>query len=306
LLLGHCHSELRHDSAAVASYSACVALRANASEIYSRRGVAYFNQRDYHAALADLDLTLQFVPSHREARVFRAQTYLQLGKAREGLPDLDYVLGRPNPPVKTYFMRARLLAVCGEKDRAYADEIEGMKHAPTDEASWVERGVARRSVNHEGALEDFRQAEALNPRSFPALHNQAHVLNEYLHQPDEAIKVLDRVLTIYPDNAISLADRAQLLARQNRSVEALRDVKRVEELDRRPSMLYQMAGVYSLLSKADATHQKAALRLLAQAFRGGFGLDQIDNDHDFDPIRETTEFGTIRAAAKTLAVAGAE
>jgi tetratricopeptide (TPR) repeat protein len=263
--------------------------------------MAYFNQRDYTAALADFDLALQFLPNHSEARLFRAQTHQQMGHTRRGISDLDYLLQQPNPAVKVYFIRSRMLRLVGDKDAAFADEVEGMKHTPTDEASWVERGLSRMTLNPEAALEDFRKAEALNPHSFPALHNQAFVLNEHLNRPADAIKVLDRVLGFYPDYAVSLVDRAVLLARQGSVEAALRDVKRVEQLDRRPSALYQMATVYAILAKHDASHQKMAMRLLVQAFRQGHPLDNLDNTPDFNSLQQASGYDALRFAVRTLA-----
>lgn len=302
LMAGHCHAELRQDSAAIACYSACIALRSDVPEVYVRRGWSLFQQRDFPAALADLDMVVRWLPNHQEARIYRSQTHQQMGNPALGVSDLDVVLRQPDAPVKVYFMRARLYQMLGDEKNALADETAGMKHIPTDEASWVERGVLRLRTNPEGALDDFRKAEQLNPRSFPALHNQAYVLTEHLKKPQEAIQALNRVLTFYPDYAPSLADRAILLARSGDHAGATRDAQRAGEKDRRPNMQYQVAAVYALLSQREKQHQKTALRYLANALRGGYGLDKIHEDHDFDPLRETTSFHELLNAAKTLAL----
>ena len=81
---------------------------------------------------------------------------------------------------------------------------------------------------------------------------------------------------------------------------ALADARACLARDTRPGTLYQLAGVYALTSRAEPADKREALRLLAQALRGGFGLDLLDRDSDLDPVRDDPEFGRLVAAARAL------
>jgi tetratricopeptide (TPR) repeat protein len=159
------------------------------------------------------------------------------------------------------------------------------------------------------ALEDFKQALRLNPRSLAALRNQAHVLAERLGQTRPAIEVLDRLLEMYPDQVAARAGRGVLLARLGERDRALQDAEVCLAGDARPETLYQIAGIYAQTSQLQPEDRWDALRYLGLALRKGHGLDLIDRDPDLDPLRELPEFQRlvtrvrpIRASAETVPV----
>ena len=61
-----------------------------------------------------------------------------------------------------------------------------------------------------------------------------------------------------------------------------------------------MAGIYALTSRANPEDKTAALRLLWQALKTGFGLDILDSDEDLDPIRSDPEFKRLVQNARGL------
>ena len=299
-LRGNCQAADGRDAAAIDSYSVCVALCPDFAPVFYRRGVAGYRLREFRAARANFDVAIRFDPDHQDARIWRALTCLNLHQAQAGLADLDTVLAGPAPPVKAYYYRARLRTAVGQRDLALEDEKAALEHEPADEASWIERGLSRYKLNAEGALEDFRSAERLNPRSVPALHNQVFVLMEKLARPDDAMTVANRALDIRPDYAPSLISRALLFARRDQVGRALQDVELALKSDTRPTFRYQAAGVYAVLSKHDRAHGEHAIRLLAAALRGGYGLSELRNDAELDVLRDWPEFQALVEAAKTL------
>jgi tetratricopeptide (TPR) repeat protein len=216
--------------------------------------------------------------------------------------DMTQVLGRADAPVRCYFHRSRVRLLRGDKAGADADLKAGFDHEPDDDddLSWVTRGFQRMQQNQfEQALADFRRAEAINPRNFHALQNQAHILSERLQRPRESLDVLNRLLELYPEWPQALGGRAVLLARAGRVPEALDDVKRLLQVDPSPFAYYQAAGVYALTADQPG-HLREALRLLAKALSRGEGYAYIGNDPDLDPIREQPEFRTLLNAVRTL------
>src|SRR5262249_41066952 len=81
----------------------------------------------------------------------------------------------------------------GARGGARRDWEEGLRQEPTDEKSWVARGMARLAKDAPGALADFQKALDLNPRSLAALQNVSHVLAR-TDQTEEAVKVLDKAV----------------------------------------------------------------------------------------------------------------
>ena len=150
-----------------------------------------------------------------------------------------------------------------------------------------------------GALKDFDGALAVNPRSLGALQNKSHVLSK-LDRTDEAIRVLDRVLELYPDYVKGRAGRGVMHARAENWAAAKADAEDALRRDSSPSNVYQIAGIYARLTRHDAGHKAEAIRLLSTAIRAGFGYEYIESDKDLDPIRDTPEFRRVLDGVRAL------
>jgi tetratricopeptide (TPR) repeat protein len=166
--------------------------------------------------------------------------------------------------------------------------------------SWVARGLARIKSDPKGALADFDRALEVNPHYLPALEDRAAVLAERLGRTTDAVASLDRAISLVPRSGQARAGRGVLLARLGRRDEALRDAREAEQLDPRPEVLYQTAGIYALTGQKNAGDRREAFRLLAAAMRRGYGFDLIEVDPDLRPIRGLPEYRRLLEAARTL------
>jgi tetratricopeptide (TPR) repeat protein len=196
-------------------------------------------------------------------------------------------------------MRAIVRDRLGDKAGAAADRAAGLRERPTDDLSWVARGMARLATDLQAALADFEEALKLDPRSQSALQNKAHVLGK-LGRTEEAVKALDTAVALYPDFVPARSGRGVLLARLGQRDAALRDAREALRRDTKPTTLYQAAGVYALTSQQAPDDRREAFRLLAAALRQGFGFDLLAIDRDLDPVRADPEFNELVAAAKAL------
>ena len=68
----------------------------------------------------------------------------------------------------------------------------------------------------------------------------------------------------------------------------------------RPATLYQVACIYALTSRQRAEDRPEALRLLARALGGGYGVELLGVDPDLNPLRDAPEFRRLLAAANSL------
>jgi tetratricopeptide (TPR) repeat protein len=194
-------------------------------------------------------------------------------------------------------------ARAGDERGARQDREQGMQRAPDEELSWIARGLARLTTDPKGCLADLDEALKINPRSQAALEDKAHVLAEKMGRTEEAIRVLDEAIALYPDYVAARAGRGVLLARLGRRNEALKDAEHALRLDSGAGNLYQVAGIYALTSRTHTEDRFAAIRLLTAALRGGFGYDLLADDHDLDPIRSDVQFRHLVEAAEALRAA---
>jgi serine/threonine protein kinase/Tfp pilus assembly protein PilF len=319
--LGLCHAEeLRHDEAAYC-FTACLALAprpADAYHPYFNRGLVYLRSAKFRAAHDDLSAAVRLQPDAHGALVQRAVATRRLGDVAlkqghgdagrrllaEAERDLTRALALKPKGTWVYFVRAAVRDKLGDMAGAGHDRREGVRLEPDDVAGWIDRGYARLAGNDKestnAALADFEKALALNPRSVQALQNKAHVLGERLGQTEEAVKVLDKALELYPGYVPARLGRGVLLARLGQRERAVADAREALRLDDQPPTFYQASNVYALTSREHPEDRFQAYPLLSVALRRGFGLDIIDQDGDMDPIRDTPEFRELVGAARKL------
>ena len=75
----------------------------------------------------------------------------------------------------------------------------GLQSTPRDYRLWTLKGIALQGLNRpKDALDSFRKALALNPRSLPALEGTARL--EYQMRDPHCPKTLERLLSVQPEN----------------------------------------------------------------------------------------------------------
>ena len=112
--------------------------------------------------------------------------------------------------------------------------------------------------------------------------------------------MLDRVLELYPGYTQGRIGRAVLLARQGKRTEAHADVRESLARDHDAATLYQAANVYALTSRQKPTDRERVIPLLAVALWGGFGFDEVQGDHDFEPVRDLLKLPTLVEIVREL------
>jgi tetratricopeptide (TPR) repeat protein len=343
LLLGNSCASLEQPASAEAYYDLGIALWPKAHWGYFRRGVLHLDQKNYRQARADFDTVLELRPDLQAAYFNRALARVGLEDYAGARDDLSRLLelGPARPSV--YFARARVREREGDREGAQRDREEGFRQQPVDEKDWTDRGLARLPRDPQGALADFDRALQLNPHYRAAMQNKASVLAEFPgraeravhlaaqvlilgshHAPvcagrgllsagalgvrhrrtAEAARVLDQVLSLYPDYVLARAGRGVLLARLGKREAAHADAQAALRRDTKPSTLYQVAGIYALTSRQDPDDRQEAMRLLSAALQRGYGLELLARDRDLDPIRDQFEFRRMVEAAQALRVKG--
>ena len=303
---GYCLQQMEVDlQQAVSCYTASIALAPLHQNRYLplfNRGLAYTRLQLYAEAIADFDEAARLRPGSADPVVNRgiARAEMATGKYAEAIADYDEAL-RIDPSVRrVYFLRAYAREKAGDNEGARRDREEGMRGEPTDELSWIDRAVARIDTEPAAALADLNRALELNPNSLLALQNKAHVLGEDPARQEEAVAVLNKEIALYPDFVRGRIGRGVHLARLGRRAEALADARESLARSVHAETYYQAANIYSLTSRQNPEDALQCFPLLSMALQGGFGLEFVDKDTDFDPVRSHPEFRRVVKAAREL------
>jgi serine/threonine protein kinase/tetratricopeptide (TPR) repeat protein len=301
-LLANCHDKAERSADALACYTACIALWPDCHRCYFNRALVYLRDKRFRDARADLNEAIRLEPKLADLYVHRAMAAEGLRDSRAAERDLTQALELGTPETRVYFMRAVVRGKAGDAKGAAADRAEGVRREPSDEISWVARGLARMNTDPRGALADFDEALRCNKHYLPALQNKAAVLSDGLHRDEEAVRVLDRAIALHPYFVPARIGRGVLLARLGRRQAAHEDARWSLAHDATPVTCYQAANIFALTSVKEADDHREVYPLLARALRGGFGLDLLDKDSDFDPVRNQPEFKRLAEGAKSLRV----
>jgi serine/threonine protein kinase/tetratricopeptide (TPR) repeat protein len=286
------------ESEAVRCYTVCVALQPLFYGSYYNRGLAQLRQKVYAEAEADFSTALKLRPKLPEGYLHRGLALEGQEKLGPALADLTRALELEGAPTRIFFARARVRHRLEDRAGAQRDQAEGLRRPPRDEESCIVRGIVRAATDPRGALEDFREAVRLNPRSLQGLYNQAYILSERLGRPQEAIGTLDRVIAGYPHLPGPRVGRGVLLARLGRRESAHKDGRKAVELasDSR-EILYQAACIHALTARSNADDRQEAFRLLTRALQLGFGHDRLATDSDLASLRTDPRFRKFVAGA---------
>ncbi|HEV3116028.1 MAG TPA: protein kinase [Gemmataceae bacterium] len=299
LVLGICYDALAQDQEARACYTTSIALYPEFPWPYFNRGLVYLRQNDFRKAAADFNRVIHLRPDFAEVYMNRALAWQGVKNYAAAVKDLTRAQDLGAASTRIYFMRARARELAGDAAGAGRDLAEGLRLEPGDEKSWIARGVARLPNDLPGALADFEKAARQNPRSLAALQNQAHVLSR-MGRNEDALRILDQVIELYPDYVPARAGRGVLRARLQQRKAAHQDADDALARDFGAATQYQVAGIFALTSRQDPLDRSEALRYLSSALRKGFGFDLLEQDKDLDPIRDRPEFCQLVNAARAL------
>ena len=265
------------------------------------RGVVLCLMNKHAEARKEFTAAIRRDPKCATAYYHRSLSEARLGRLPEAIADATRALDLGEPAFRTFLLRASLQAARGETAAADRDRVAAAKLEPQDEMDYVARGNAHLPAKPAEALKDYAAASALNPRYLAAWQNQAHVLSEYLDQAEQALDRLDKALVLNPDYTAATVGRAVLLARLGQGNAARQGAERALAQSDDPTVRYQVACVYALLSKKNPDDARTALNHLRVALREQYSdFAGIEKDADLADIRDTKEFRAIIDSAKEL------
>ena len=286
---------------AEALLTSAIALQPENAEAWYQRGVCRVNRGRYEDAVQDFSQVLELKPSSDAARISRAICRQHLGDFQAALSDLNDAIEHGFPETRVYFLRAAVHGDLQDIAAADKDKAEGLSRTPTDERSWVARGLAQLPQKPDLAMADFQEALRLNPASHDAFRNMSMVLSEYLRDADQSIRVLTDAMTHHPQDAYLWAGRGVLHARGGRRDAAIQDAADARKRSKEPLVVYMVSCIYALTAKGHPEDAAVALPLLAESLLGDMSLAKVAaSDSDLQAIQTQPAFDAILQATKIL------
>ena len=294
LIMGHCNRNLGKLEMAEACYSVCINMEPDSSTAYFCRGTARLQNSDFSSAKLDFNRALELDPADTASLLNRALANRALGQPEDAIADLTTAIDLGCSETRAIYIRYQLHRQLGHDQLAASDLKLFLDSTPTDEKSWLARGMAHMVVKDpEKALLDFQAALKFKPRSLDALQNIATVQAEHLDQTQNAIDALTAIIAEQPDNVVAIATRGVLYGRLKNRELAVEDAQAALAKSRSADTLYRVAGIYALTSNTDNEDFSESLNLLKSAAlsNGGLVLSRVESDADLDNIRNSPEFG---------------
>ncbi len=299
-LLGNCLAGVGKLYEAEGCYTTCIAFQHHSYWPLLHRGLCRMELQKFNEAEADFDRVLQLRPQLVAALINRALARAGHGDLDGAIRDVSLAIDRGGPE-RAYFLRARFYRRLGRTKEAAQDISAGLKETPSDEKSWIARGIALLKRDPAKAMDDFRQALVINPNSLPALQNIAAVLSQDAAKTEEALDAFNQMLALRPDYTPAVAGRGVILARMGERGQAHRQADRALGLSDDAKTLYQVACIYALTSRLHGEDKQKSGRMLARALRKDARWAKLARtDPDLEAIRNDPECVALLRAADAL------
>ena len=291
VMLGDTHAALGNFDEAEWCLNTALALEPKSYAAHFLRALNRMHRGKYQEALEDLNIVIAMRPNLACGYLNRALAYQALRQYEKGLVDIDQALELGATQTRVYFIRSQLRLLTGDMAGAAEDNAKGLELTPSDELSWIARGVVRLKMDPQSAYSDFEQALKINPGSVAALRNIVSLMADRLHKPEDAMVALNQLLDINADDPKALAGRAVLLARKGDRTGALDNIQHLLNVSKAPQSLFQAACALSLTSEQEPTDLDNALVLLARAIQlEPIWLTRAQLDTDLVRLRENEGF----------------
>jgi serine/threonine protein kinase/tetratricopeptide (TPR) repeat protein len=305
MLLGVASAGIGNHLDAEECFTTCTRLRPKYPLSYFQRGLARYALQKYREAATDFSKHIELEGPSVASLVNRALARHAVGEEETALDDLDAALAAGAAQTRIYFIRAEIRRRLGNEKGAAEDYQRGLESPPQDAKSYLARGMALLKSDPHAALSDFRKALELEPGSRLARQNIIHVLGDKLGKEDEALVMLDELLSANPNDARALASRAVIKARKGERQAAVEDILVALQLDDGPPMLLQAACTFASFAAENDADRTKALQLTARAIGAKPELAAVAAiDPDLEPLRSSEEFQRVLEASEIIRTGG--
>jgi tetratricopeptide (TPR) repeat protein len=216
--------------AAIASYDKAIALAPNYAWAYYGRGIAYYEVRNWTAAIESY--TAAITQDLRIPDLFRmrAWAYYECGRDADALSDFARAHAIEPSPINVLLEWGFVLVVVGRAGEGIEKASEALKLDPKSDRAYSQRGWARALIGDLGAaLDDETRAVELKSTSAANVNNRAWVLCK-LDRWSDAVTDCDAAIEL--DKSLDYAFKNRAFARWSlgQDDEALSDLTEIVRL----------------------------------------------------------------------------
>ncbi len=200
---------------AIADYTQALAISPKFAIAFNHRGNAYFAKSDYNRAISDYSQAITLSPDDADNSYFyynnRGNTYYRQKKYDQAIADLSQSITL-NPQYAIAFNnRGNAYYSKNDNDHALADYTQAITLSPNDPGNsfyyYNNRGnIYLNEKKYDQAIADFTDSIKVNSQFADAYRNRG---NAYLAELSygEAIAAFSQVLTLQPNDALTLGNR---------------------------------------------------------------------------------------------------
>ncbi len=199
---------LGDNGAAIAEYTRALESKPNDPALLKARASFETMNRDYVAAIGDLDKVLSLDPKEPDpdALISRAMAYYYAGHYDKAQADADQAIALAPKDAELYSNRAYIDDHRRQYDNAISDLDQAMKYSKRKDADlFYRRGfVYQEKADYDHAIEDFNTAAKLDPSDMRVLEARAGAFIQK-KRPDLAISDLAHIKAASKDDLLARA-----------------------------------------------------------------------------------------------------
>ena len=142
------------------------------SELYLRRGIAWFHLGLYGIAIEDFEDASGIAYDDPRPELWRGLTLVQLNRPLEAINAYASSIRRDRTYMIAYLNRGLAYLATDESRKAEFDFDHAIRHNPRDLRAWFNRGVAQaRQGRYQDAIESYSAALKIDPAHEPSRRN---------------------------------------------------------------------------------------------------------------------------------------
>ena len=200
-------------------------LNPDSAEAYYRRGHAKYMQKQYEAAIINLNAALRIRPDYAEAYTGRGFVKAELGQYEAAISDYDEALRIKPDAVDIFFNRGVAKYELRRYESAISDFEIVLRIEPDSAQTYNNRGLAKYELGqYESAISDYDAALRINPNDAEAYVNRGYT-KLALRQYTDVISDCNAALRIKTNSAPAYYNRGVAKHELGRTWEAKYDLQ---------------------------------------------------------------------------------
>jgi eukaryotic-like serine/threonine-protein kinase len=300
-LMGLCYHATGQTPLAIERYLIARPLAKSGKLALYNRAMLLHHLGKNDVAESDLDLMVKVAPDDYRGYQLRGKVRQAVGKHREAIEDYTAARSRNASAISIHFQRADCYDQLQEHVAAQRERDQALTIVPQTAEDHTVLGFHIAKTKPTTAIEHFDAAIKLDPSYLIAYQNKSLTLAEHLGEWELALDVQKRIQKIIPEYVPGMTARAVLMARLNRSKEAVQEISDALSRSQDAAVSYAAACVYAQLSQNNAEDRAKSLHYLRQAIRDGYrDANLIERDPDLKPLVGLPEFATALQLARDI------